>query len=136
MQESQSKISNVEWGLVIGALFGIDLIQIIIEWILIWIGIGIAINWFIDIMVGLSFALYLHTRGERMTDPKRAFGLIGTFLLELIPGIDELPLWGLDGIYAMSLAKRKSIKNTLSPQIKLEENREKQSTDDDMPMAA
>ena len=103
--KSGSKISNVEWGLVIGALFTIDLIQIPLEWLL----IGLVINPFVDIFVGMSLALYLHLRGQSLTDPKRIFALIGTFVGEMIPAVDELPLWGLDGIFNMMLSKSDSI---------------------------
>lgn len=109
MDENKSKISNVEWGLVIGALFFIDIIQILLEWILGIFIIGEFIIWVIDLFVGMSFGFYLHMRGESMTDPKRAFGLMGTFLLELVPGVSELPLWSLDGLYAMSLSKSKRV---------------------------
>ncbi len=128
MDTEKSKISNIEWGLVIGALLVVDISQILIEWLLGWIGIGIAINWFLDIFVGMSFALYLHLRGEKMTDPKRALGLIGTFILEMIPVVDELPLWCLDGIYAMVLSKRKVITNTITSQITGQNEAEVSST--------
>ena len=107
MEENKggSKISNVEWGLVIGALFTIDLLQIILEWLV----IGLAINWIIDIFVGMSFALYLQLRGQSLANPKRLFSLIGTFVGELIPAVDELPLWGLDGIFNMIISKSDKI---------------------------
>ena len=104
-KKEEPKISNVEWGLVIGALFTIDLIQIILEWIL----IGLAINWIIDIFVGMSFALYLQLRGQSLANPKRLLGLIGTFVGELIPAVDELPLWCLDGIFNMVISKSDKI---------------------------
>ncbi|MBA3733104.1 hypothetical protein H0W91_01875 [Patescibacteria group bacterium] len=98
------KISNVEWGLVIGALFAVDLIQIVLEWMV----IGLVINPFVDIFVGMSFALYLQLRGQSMADPKRLFSLVGAFFAELVPGLDELPLWGLDGIISFLMARSNS----------------------------
>ena len=104
-KKSTSKISTVEWGLVIGALFAVDITQVLLEWLI----IGLAINWIIDIFVGMSFALYLHLRGQSLTSPKRLFSLIGTFVGEMIPVVDELPLWGLDGIFNMVISKSDEI---------------------------
>jgi hypothetical protein len=114
MEENKSKISNTEWWLVIGALFTIDAIQIGIEWLLIWFaGTSVVVNFCIDLFVGMSFGFYLHWRGENLANPKRLFGLLGTMGLEMIPGVDELPLWGLDGIYNMIISKsERVIKNT------------------------
>ena len=97
----KSKISNTEWGLVIGALFTIDGVQIVLDLFV----IGAVINRFIDIFVGLSFALYLQLRGQSLVNPKRLLALLATFTGEMIPVVDALPLWGLDGIVNMSLSK-------------------------------
>jgi len=105
MNKEESKISNTEWGLVIGALLMIDLIQMVLEWLI----IGLFINWIIDMFVGMSFALYLQLRGQSLANPKRLFGLIGTFFAELIPVVDELPLWCLDGIFNMVISKSDKI---------------------------
>ena len=102
---NESKISNVEWGLVIGALLTIDLVQLLLEWLV----IGLVLNPFIDIFVGMSFALYLQLRGQSLANPKRLLGLIGSFVGELIPVVDELPLWGLDGIFNMLISKSDKI---------------------------
>lgn len=101
----KSKISNVEWGLFIGALVVVDLAQIVLEWIL----IGFLLNPLIDIFVGMAIPFYLHIRGENIADSKRIFGFIGTFFGEMIPGVDELPLWTLDGIYNMFLSKSEAV---------------------------
>ena len=77
MNEGGSKISNIEWGLLIGALFTIDLIQIGLD----FLAVGAIINRFLDIFVGLSLALYLQMRGQSLANPKRLFVLIGTFFL-------------------------------------------------------
>ncbi len=105
MDKEESKISNTEWGLVIGALLMIDLTQMVLEWLL----IGLVINPFIDIFVGMSLALYLQLRGQSLANPKRVGGLIGTFFLELIPVVEELPLWCLDGVFNMLLSKSNKI---------------------------
>ncbi len=108
-EPSKSRISNVEWGLLIGALFTIDLIQIGVEWLMSWWGIGLFINWGLDIIVGMSLAFYLQIRGQSMANPKRLFGLVATLGLEFIPVLDELPLWGLDGIFNMAISKSDKI---------------------------
>ena len=105
--EKKSKISNTEWGIVIGALFVIDLTQILLEWLV----IGLLINPFIDIVVGMSLAFYLQMRGQSLANPKRVIGLIATFFGEQIPGVDAigLPLWTLDGVYNFLLSKSEKI---------------------------
>lgn len=108
-EKTESKISTIEWGLVIGALFMIDGVQIVIEWLMSWWGLGVFINWGIDLMVGMSLAFYLQWRGQSMANPKRLLGLLGTFGLEMIPLIDQLPLWGLDGIFNMVISKSDEI---------------------------
>lgn len=106
MQENFKKISNVEWGLVIGALLVIDVIQILLD----FVAIGIALNRIIDFFVGGSFAFYLHMRGQTLANPKRLFGILGVFGLEMIPGVDALPLWSLDGIYNFIMYRREAKK--------------------------
>ncbi|PIR41939.1 MAG: hypothetical protein COV30_00965 [Candidatus Yanofskybacteria bacterium CG10_big_fil_rev_8_21_14_0_10_37_15] len=105
MNKEESKISNTEWRLVIGALLMIGLIQIVLEWLI----IGLFINPFIDIFVGMSLALYLQLRGQSMASPKRLFGLLGTFFGEMMPVVAELPLWTLDGIFNMMISKSDKI---------------------------
>jgi hypothetical protein len=110
MEDNKPKISNLEWGLVIGALFVVDLIQIGVEWLMIWLfGASIIVNFIIDLAVGMGFAFYLQMRGLSMADPKRLFTLIGTFGLEMWPGLQELPLWSLDGVLNMLIYKSETI---------------------------
>ncbi len=118
--EDKPKISNLEWGLVIAALFIVDAIQIFIEWIFVWFaGISIVINFLIDLWVAMSLALYLQMRGQSMGNPKRLFGLLGTFGLEMWPGISELPLWTLDGIYYYIIYKSDTILNLVNTAVKV-----------------
>jgi hypothetical protein len=91
-----SKISNTEWGLVIGALMWVDLIQFFLD----GFAIGIIANRFIDIVVGMSLAFYFWIRKVKM-DQKKVLTLIGSFIGEEIPGLDALPLWSADGIVTM-----------------------------------
>ncbi len=108
-EENGSKISLMEWGLVIGALFVCDLLQAGLDLLV----IGEFTNPFFDLIIGMSFGLYLQMRGESLTKPSRAFGLLGTFLLEMVPLIDDLPLWSLDGLFNM-LVSRPDILNKVS----------------------
>ena len=102
---TRSKISNTEWGLVIGALAIIDLIQLILD----LVAIGVIVNYAIEIIVGMTLPFYLHLRGEKMSDPKRFFAFAATFGLEFfIPFVDGFPFWTADGIYNMILAKRRN----------------------------
>ncbi|KND47988.1 MAG: hypothetical protein AB201_00075 [Parcubacteria bacterium C7867-006] len=114
----KSQITNVEWGLVIGVLLMIDLSQIVLDIII----IGFVLNPFIDVFVGMSFALYsvLRIQGG-VTDFKTLrsilISIFGTFLIEMIPGASDLPLWCLDGFYAFSRYKKDQIKAILTPNI-------------------
>ncbi len=94
-------ISNTEWALYISALLLVDIVQAFLE----WVAIGFFVNPFIDIFTGMSKAFYMQTRGLNLSDSRRIMGLLGTFFLELIPLVDELPLWCLDGVYDMILYK-------------------------------
>jgi len=87
-----SKISNTEWGLVIGALLVIDGVQLLLDFLL----IGPFFNGYIDLAVGMTFPIYMRLRGVTL-DSKKVGGMVGTFLFEIIPGFDALPLWCLDG---------------------------------------
>ncbi len=97
-----SKISNIEWGLLIGAVLTIDLIQAALDWLF---GIGIVVNPFIDVFVGMSLALYFYLRGVKVNLKKVATFAAG-FGLEVFGfGLDTLPLWTLDVIAIMVLDK-------------------------------
>lgn len=95
-----SKISNTEWGLVIGVLVVIDIVQFILDLYI----IGILANRIIDFGVGMALPFYLKIRGVKL-DSKKIGGMILAFLLEQIPGLDALPLWSLDGVMNMMLDK-------------------------------
>lgn len=91
-----SKISNTEWGLVIGALLAIDVFQFILDMFV----IGVVANRFIDMGVGMILPFYLKIRGVKL-DKKKIGGMVGAFFLEMVPGLDALPLWSLDGVMNM-----------------------------------
>ena len=97
---NEPHISNIEWGLVIGALLAIDLVQFVLDILV----VGAIVNTFIDIGVGLCFGFYLRLRGLKF-GRKRLLGFLGTFVAELIPVVNALPLWFADGIYNFALYK-------------------------------
>ena len=100
MKEEQpqqgSKISNFEWGLVIGSLAVVDIVQFVLDMFI----IGLVANRLIDIVVGMALPLYLKLRGVKL-DFKKVGGMLGAFILEQTPGLDALPLWSLDGVMNM-----------------------------------
>ncbi len=91
----KSKISNAEWGLVLGATATIDVVQAFLDGA---DGLGVVINRFIDIVVGLSLVTYFLLRGVKL-NAKRILALCLSFVLEEIPGLDAMPLWSGDVIY-------------------------------------
>lgn len=99
-----SKMSNFEWGLYIGVLLMIDFAQFVLDFFI----VGVVVNRFIDIGVGMAKPLYLKTRGVSL-DRKKIGGMVVTFILELFPVVDALPLWTLDGIldFVLDRADRK-----------------------------
>jgi len=99
----RSRISNTEWGMVIGALLLVDIVQALLN----FIAIGLILNRGITFIVGMSWTSYLHIRGEKMNDPKRLGGVLGAFGIEMIPGVDLLPAWTISGIYNLVLAKKR-----------------------------
>lgn len=96
-----SKISNLEWGLIIGTLLFID----IVEFLLGLFAIGEIVNTLIDFFVGPGLYFYLYLRGEDLKSSRRLVSFVGTFFLELLPFVNDLPLWTLDGIYLFILSR-------------------------------
>ncbi len=111
---SGSKISNTEWGLVIGALVIVDLVQFGLDSLL----VGVFVNWLIDIAVGMALPFYFYLRGVKM-DWKKGGALGLTFLLETlgIGWLDSLPLWSLDGVVTMVLDKGDRILKKVVPMV-------------------
>jgi len=87
-------MGKTEWHFLIGAAVTVDLMQAMLD----FFGIGLVINRFIDIVVGMALPFYLSIRGVKMTG-RRVGSIIGAFILEEIPGIDALPLWTADVLY-------------------------------------
>ncbi len=102
--ESKSKMSNTEWGLLAGAAFMVDGLQILIDWLTLGVSF-ISINPLIDIFMGMALPFYLHMRGENLVSGKRIGGFVLNFFLKLIPGVDELPLWGADVLFQWAMSR-------------------------------
>lgn len=118
----RSKISNTEWGIVIGALLLVDIIQLILDLFV----VGVVLNYAIEIIVGLSLPFYLHMRGENMADPKRLTAFLAVFGLEFfIPFVDGLPFWTMDGVYNYLLAKRRDKEADAAHDIEVKEKMQK-----------
>ena len=98
MEQGEKTISNVEWGLFLGALALIDLCQIGLE---LAYGIGLVVGPFIDAFVGGWLLLYCKLRGIRLSRARLAS--IGAAFV-----INATPLqgaWITDGIYIMASVK-------------------------------
>jgi hypothetical protein len=109
-----SKISNMEWGLLIGVGITIDVLQFILN---ILVG-GLIMNRFITAFVSMCLAFYYFLRGVRM-DSKKTLGLIGSFILEEVPVVDSLP--GITGNIVMTMlwdkADKKLAENHLTESL-------------------
>jgi len=102
MDDNKPKVSNTEWGLVIGALFTMDAVQLG----LIAFGIGLFINEFIDIFVTMWFGFWLLIR--KQIDWSRFLILIAGWMGEA--GSDgAIPLWGLEGIVMYMMSKTEKV---------------------------
>jgi len=139
------RISNTEWGLVIGAAIVVDLVQLALDLFL----VGIVANRFIDIVIGLTLPFYFKMRGVKM-DWKKGGSILITFLLEFVGlGIDALPFWTGDILLIMAFdraeqKKEESKENVSKPNLSPVKNstirqfdpQEAEESNDDMAEAA
>jgi hypothetical protein len=105
----KSNIITFEWGLLVGVLLLIDVIQIILN----FLAVGVAVNRIINIIVALSLAFYLIIRGETKDPGTRnriITIIIASFAAETVPILDSAPFWTIDGIYFWQLAKKRNKK--------------------------
>jgi hypothetical protein len=94
-----SKISNTEWGLVIGVGIVLDIGQYFLDFFV----IGVFINPFIDIGVGMALPLYFSLRGIKV-DMKKGLAWLGSGVIEsLTAGL--IPLWTADIVITLFLDK-------------------------------
>jgi hypothetical protein len=87
--------------MLVGLFVIIDIIQIILD----FFAIGLVINRFIDVAIGVGLPLFLRTQGVKLANPKRLLAMIGAFVGEMIPGVDALPLWTADILFTWSTVK-------------------------------
>lgn len=73
----------------------IDITQILVEWTLDWILIGVAINWLIDIGMQFGYWMWFRSKGVNFKGTV-ALVFFGIGFLELFPIADEFPLWTID----------------------------------------
>jgi len=83
-----SKMSNIEWWLLIGALAMTDVVQLVLD----AVAIGLAANRIIDLSIVMALPLYLTLRGFKL-DAKVLLLIGGSFLAEEIPVVDAAPFW-------------------------------------------
>src|SRR3989338_2192764 len=99
-KEGGSKISDTEWGMAIGALLSIDLIEIGLDALF---GIGAFVNPFIDWGVNLAWPTYLYLRGVNLKSVKNLATLITGGGLQMLPGFDGF--WAIEGTVIMLITK-------------------------------
>jgi len=87
--QSKQRIDNITAIFMIVVALCYDGVQVFLEWIV----IGVAVNWILDIWAWLTFYVWFKMKNVSFANPKRALSLNGGFLLEFIPGLDELPCW-------------------------------------------
>lgn len=94
-------MTKTEWALLIGVVIFIDIVQILIT----LVGIGLFINRFSNIAIGILLPFYLSTRGVKMLDPKKMIAMFGAFAGEFFVIGDFLPLWTLVTVLTYILHK-------------------------------
>ena len=101
VQNNKPKINNATAFLMIGTAAAIDGLQAFLEWIV----IGFYINWLIDIGTWGLFFWWFKSKGVSFMNVQKALVFNGLALLEIIPAIDELPLWTLDILLMLAIVK-------------------------------
>ena len=98
MSNEKSKISNIEWGLMIGVALLFDGVQFFLDVVL----IGLIVNRLISIWAWLTFYLWLKIKGVKNFRGWLAIGGIA----EIIPVIAALPFW--TGMIIVIMIKNKT----------------------------
>ncbi len=108
-KKKKSKVSGIEWYLVIGLLGLTDLVQIALNFagIPYLVSVGIVANRFIDIVVFMAWMSFLYMKDILTFD--KVIAAVGAFLAEEIPDADSLPFWFLDGLYTMARTKAEEL---------------------------
>ena len=95
------RLTKTRWRLLVGLFVIIDILQIVLD----FFAIGVVVNRFIDIAIGVGLPLFLRTQGVKLANPKRMLATLGAFVGEMIPVVDALPLWTADVIFTWSTVK-------------------------------
>ena len=99
-EQRSRKVSNAEWGLLIGAAFIIDMVELL----LLFLAIGVVANEFIDVVVGMAFPLYFKLRGIKVTQ-KKALTWIGAYVAEALTDGILVIGWTIDIVLTMLMHK-------------------------------
>ena len=98
MDKGRKTIGYTEWGLFLGALLLIDLVQTGLELLY---GVGLFIGPFIDFIVGCALLLYCKLRGITLSK-ERLMSIGAAFLFNATPLQGG---WIVDGLYIMGSVK-------------------------------
>lgn len=104
-------MSKQKWAAFYAAVVFIDILQIILDFFV----VGVAINRAIDVVVAILLPFCLHLCGISMTDPKKLLSVLGAGVLEMFPGVDALPLWTLDLVVIHAMSKGKDVLKKVTP---------------------
>lgn len=97
-KKNSGRISNFEWGFVVGIMLMIDIVEFVIDFFV----VGAIINRFVDFLCAGGLIFYVKIRRAYM-DTRAWTSIGGAFVGEMIPVVDALPLWTLDAIYLWSI---------------------------------
>lgn len=104
-------MSKQKWVAFYAAVIFIDILQVLLD----LLAIGVIINRGIDIVVFFLLPFSLHLAGVNMTDPKKIASMLGAGTLEMLPGLDALPLWTLDLVVIHAFSKGKEVFEKVAP---------------------
>ena len=96
-----SKISNTEWGLVIGAAVLLDAVEFGLD----IFGIGLVLNELIDVGVGMALPYYFHLRGVKKDKRKITTWVLATLFEMFTDGLVPIG-WTIDVLATMYWDKR------------------------------
>jgi hypothetical protein len=95
------RLTKTRWKILIGLFVIIDIIQIILN----GFAIGLVVNRYLNIAIGVALPLFFQTQGVSMVNKKRFLGMLGAFGIEMIPFADLLPVWTADIVFTWSTVK-------------------------------
>lgn len=102
--------SNVAWGMLLGWAGTIDIVQIFLD----GYAIGIVVNRFIDIGMGLFLLFVFFLMGVKLTF-WRIISILLSFLLEEIPVLDAAPFWAGDVAFVWASVRMETATYTQEP---------------------